>query len=314
MVPLLFPAFEASAIEMNAVSIGEVLWDVFGETHHLGGAPFNFAAHLTRLGNSVCFVSGVGLDSFGQRILQEMERLQLSTRFVTSVPDQTTGRVTVTIDADGQPQFVIHRPAAYDCVQLTSQQLHELSALAPEWIYFGTLLQTNPSARRVTDTLLSSLPRAKRFYDVNLRPGSYTPKLVRDLLEQATVIKLNDQEVAEVAGMIGCSYGSIEDFCRRMAKTFHCEAVCVTCGPQGCAALIGDQFALAPGYAVKVADTVGAGDAFAAAFVHGLTSGWPPQQVADFANRLGALVASRRGAIPEWNLEDIHSLQASGQP
>lgn len=294
---------------MNAVSIGEVLWDVLGDRYHLGGAPFNFAAHLHRLGHSVSFVSAVGNDDLGQQVRREMDRLGLSTRFLTSVPDQATGRVTVTLKAGGQPQFVIHRPAAYDFVQITSKQLQELSVSSPDWIYFGTLLQMNLSARRATDTLLASLPRARRFYDVNLRAGSYTPELVRSLLEQATVIKLNDQEVAEVAEMIGCSYGSLEDFCRQTAERFRCQAVCVTCGAEGCAVLIGDQFLKAPGYAVKVADTVGAGDAFAAGFIHGLASSWPPHQVADFANRLGALVASRAGAVPEWKMAEIHALE-----
>lgn len=295
---------------MNAVSIGEVLWDVFGDTYHLGGAPFNFAAHLHRLGNSVSFVSGIGNDSLGRRVGQEMKRLGLSTGFLTKVSDQATGRVTVTLEAGGQPRFQIHRPAAYDFLQLTTQQLEEISSQAPEWIYFGTLLQTNASARQVTESLLACLPRARRFYDVNLRAGSYATELVRDLLARATVIKLNDQEVVEVANMIGWSDQSLEDFCRQTAERFHCEAICVTCGAQGCAALIGNDFLQAPGYAVKVADTVGAGDAFAAGFVHALASGWPPHQVVDFANRLGALVASRPGAIPEWHLEEITALES----
>jgi fructokinase len=293
---------------MNAVSIGEVLWDVFGATYHLGGAPFNFAAHLRRLGNSVSFISGIGTDNLGQQVREEMHRLGLSSQFLTSVPDQATGKVTVTLDATGQPRFVIHRPAAYDFLRLTSQQLQEISAQAPDWVYFGSLLQMNPAARQVTNALLSSLPRTRRFYDVNLRAGSYTPELVRDLLAQATVIKLNDQEVVEVAQIIGCSYRTLEDFCRKCAERFHCEAVCVTCGPQGCAAVIGDRYLQAPGYAVKVADTVGAGDAFAAGFIHALANGWPAHKVADFANRLGALVASRHGAIPNWKLEEINAL------
>lgn len=293
---------------MNAVSIGEVLWDVFENRCHLGGAPFNFAAHLRRLGNSVFFVSGVGNDNLGGQVRDEMDRLGLSTRFLTPVAEQSTGQVTVTIDAEGQPRFVIHRPAAYDLVQLTQPQLDEISAAAPDWIYFGTLLQMHPAARQVTRRLLEALPGSRRFYDVNLRPGSYSPELVRSLLAEADVIKLNDQEVVEIAAMIGCSYRSLEDFCHQCAGGFNCEAVCVTCGAQGCAALIGDAYVQAPGYRVKVADTVGAGDAFAAGFIHGLASGWPPDRVADFANRLGALVASRAGAIPDWNAEEMNAL------
>ncbi|PYX90421.1 MAG: carbohydrate kinase [Acidobacteria bacterium] len=293
---------------MIAVSIGEVLWDVLAGEYHLGGAPFNFAAHLRRLGHSVSFISGVGSDPLGHQVRQEMVRLGLSSCFINEVLDHPTGRVTVTLEAAGQPRFVIHRPAAYDFLQLTREQLDLISTQHPEWIYFGTLLQMNSSARRVTDALLASLPGAKRFYDVNLRPGSYTPELVHDLLSKATVIKLNDQEVVEVAKIIGCSYRSLEDFCRQSARAFRYHAVCVTRGAEGCATLIADDYLETSGYAVEVSDTVGAGDAFAAAFLHGLASGWRPSKVADFANRLGALVASRPGAIPDWDLTEVNSL------
>ena len=281
---------------------------MFGEEEHLGGAPFNFAAQLQRLGHEVFFVSAVGEDERGERILARMSAMGLSTEYV-SRHGYPTGLVSVSLSRDGQPAFHIHRPAAYDFPRLTQAQMNELLSPPADWIYFGTLLQMSRDARQLTGNLLLGSKQAERFYDVNLRPQSYGPSLVRELLGQASVVKLNDAEVPEVAAMVGRPQTSLEEFCRSYAQTFGWKAVCVTTGAQGCVALIHGEFVKARGYAVQVADTVGAGDAFAAAFVHGLSERWKPLEIADFANRVGALVASRRGAIPDWTMDEARALK-----
>ncbi len=293
---------------MKIVSIGEVLWDVIGDQEHLGGAPFNFAAHARRLGHDVQFVSAVGCDERGDRVLERMAQMNLSTRFVRRTEGFPTGIASVTLDAEGQPSFRIEHPAAYDFPELTAADFEELLSPVPDWIYFGTLLQVSSKAHAVTGELLAAKGGARRFYDVNLRPSYYTPYMVRDLLSQATVVKLNDEEVSMVDQMCGRSHSNLEDFCRDYAALLGWEAVCVTRGAEGCVLLLGDELFSAPGYPVKVVDTVGAGDAFAAAFLHGLGSGWPAGQVADFANRVGALVAGCPGAIPPWTMDDIKTL------
>jgi fructokinase len=293
---------------MKIVSIGEVLWDVIGDKEHLGGAPFNFAAHARKLGHEVLFVSAVGYDERGDRVLELMARMGLPTRFVHRVEGQPTGIASVTLDATGQPSFRIERPAAYDFPELTATHLEELLSPAPDWIYFGTLLEMSPEAREVTGKLLAARCGARYFYDINLRPLCYEPQLVSDLMSQATVVKLNDEEVPSVDKMCGRSHSNLEDFCRDYATLLGWESVCVTRGAEGCVLLAGDEVINAPGYAVTVVDTVGAGDAFAAAFLHGLGSGWPAGQVADFANRVGALVASRPGATPDWTTDEIKTL------
>jgi fructokinase len=233
----------------------------------------------------------------------------LSTRCVSRLAEHSTGTVTVSLDGSGQPHYVIHRPAAYDFPQLTQAQLEEMLSQPIDWIYFGTLLQMSPAAKRLTMLLLDSSPSARRFYDLNLRTDSYQPALVRELMSRATVVKLNDDEVGEVARMFGDPLGSLEDFCRSYSGTFGWEGVCVTRGARGCVLLIGGEYFEAEGYPVQVSDTVGAGDAFAAAFLHGLGSAWPAPKIADFANRVGALVASRPGAIPFWSMAEAEALQ-----
>jgi fructokinase len=293
---------------MKIISVGEVLWDVIAETEHLGGAPFNFAAHAGKLGHEVFFVSAVGSDERGERVLQRMQAMHLSTRYVARVPEYATGWVTVQVDSAGQPSFLIHRPAAYDFPRLTAGDLKSLLSSSPDLIYFGTLQQMSPPARGLTMRLLHATPQARRFYDVNLRTGSYEPELVRELMGRATILKVNDEEVEEIARLFGEHYSSLEDFARRSSETFGLEAVCVTRGAQGCSLLLGGQYVEAKGYPAAIVDAVGAGDAFAAAFVHGLSQNWAATSIADFANRVGALVASRPGAIPPWTVEEASAL------
>jgi fructokinase len=294
---------------VNVVSIGEVLWDVVEGQEYLGGAAFNFSAHLSKLGHNVSFVSAVGEDGRGQKILNNMSALGLTTSYVKIDRQHATGVVAVTVDDAGQPSFVLQRPAAYDFPKLTESQFQQILSQPLDWVYFGTLQQISSVAKDLTTALLRRAPDVPRFYDINLRPNSYTPALVRELMACATVVKLNDAEVSQICQMFEQPCESLEEFCRSYAKEFGWQTVCVTRGSKGCVLLTSDKFWEAEGYETTVVDTVGAGDAFAAALVHGLGRRWPAPQIADFANRLGALIASRPGAIPPWTLEEADALK-----
>lgn len=293
---------------MKIISMGEILWDVLDHEECLGGAPFNFAVDARRLGHDVFFVSALGNDERGRRAAVRIHELGLSPRFVQQVDGQPTGIATVSLDSLGQPKFVIHRPAAYDFVSLAPSDLADMASSQADWIYFGSLHPYHANARRALSALLRANSRARRFFDVNLRPACYDAPLVLDLLRQATVVKLNHEEVATVAGFLGQNGIPVEEFCRKNAKAYSWEAVAVTRGAEGCSLLIGEDYATVPGYSVKVVDAVGAGDGFAAAFLHGLGMGWPPAKIGDFSNRVGALIAGRRGALPAWTIEEAWSL------
>lgn len=297
---------------MRLISIGEVLWDVIGGKEHLGGALLNLSVHALRLGHDVSLVSAVGADRRGDRALEAMSGLGLSIGCIQRSAEWPTGIVTVTVGADGQPDFEIHRPAAYDSIELENPALERLAAGDPEWICFGSLLSMYPRGHKALFRAMDALPRARCFYDVNLRPKSFTRELVLELLGRATVVKLNEDEVRSLDVMLQTSTRRLEEFCRDLSARFGLEAVCVTRGELGCALLVGDRCVEVSGYCVQVADTVGAGDAFSAAFLHGLNAGWPVVQIGDFANRLGAVVASRPGGAAPWSTEDIEALSRSG--
>jgi len=164
---------------VKIVSIGEVLWDIIGDKEYLGGAALNFAAHAARLGHTVFFVSAVGRDERGWRVLKRMAELGLSTRYVREVPTHPTGLVTVELDPAGVPRFTIHHPAAYDAPELAEEDVAELLTPPPDWIYFGTLFQMSPQARQLTYRLIDSHCGARLMYDVNLRKDSGAGAAVR---------------------------------------------------------------------------------------------------------------------------------------
>ncbi len=290
---------------MKIVSIGEVVWDVFEDSERLGGAPFNFSVHAGRLGHDVAFVSAVGDDDRGRAALALAQELGLSTEFIQTARGTGTGIVSVRVDSDGQPDFTIHRPAAYDALQLNSSILDRLGAMQPDWLYFGTLHQANPAARTETQKLADALPGAKRLYDMNLRRDSYTRELIAELMAASNVVKLNEDEASAIGSMFGCRHESLSEFTEFWWGKLGWDAVAVTSGSRGCAIRIGNDYAEAAGYPVRVADTVGAGDAFAAAFVHGLSQGWDAMRTGDFANRVGASVVSRPGGVPMWSAKDL---------
>lgn len=296
---------------MKIVSVGEILWDVVDGREFLGGAPLNFGLHAAQLGHEVLVVSAVGDDDRGQRALSEIATRGLSTDFISRVPDHPTGTVSVNISQDGLPSYTIHRPAAYDFAFLNPPALNALVAPAPAWIYFGTLQQLSPPANVLLQTILNLAPSARRCYDINLRRDSYTPALMRTLLSAADVLKLNEDEAGEVAALLpGAGNGlqdNLESFCRQAALAFELEAVCVTRGAYGCVLWLGNDCVTAAAPKVTVADTIGAGDAFCAALIHGIGLNWPAVQIAAFACEVGALIASRPGGSPVWHPSEIVS-------
>jgi fructokinase len=295
---------------MRIVSVGEILWDVIGENEYLGGAPLNFAVHARQLGHDVYLLSAVGEDTRGRSALECLQQRGISTDFVQMLRGKDTGTAQVELDADGKPMFRIVRPAAYDFVDLDAVQLQRIAELRPNWIYFGTLYHMSSSALASTFKLLEAAPKARRFYDVNLRDGNWSLGVVEQLSAHATVVKVSDSEAEFLDASVntGEEGSSLAQFCRRWSKQYGCKIICVTCGERGSAVFQAGKYCEVPGFRVEVADTVGAGDAFSAAFLHGVEQGWEASQVSRFANAVGALVASRSGATPEWHTDECQPM------
>lgn len=282
----------------SVVGVGEILWDLLPDGPRLGGAPFNATVHLGRFGCRAAFVSAVGRDELGQRAMSEATRLGVGTALI-EVNDQPTGVVRVELDQEGIPTYEIVSPAAYE----TREPLPPDRAVegGVDLVVFGTLAQRFEGVRAVTQQIVHANERAARLYDVNLRPGSWDPPLVERLLEFATVVKLNEDEQATLAVALGLPGSTIERFARAACARYELRGVCVTRGATGAALLLDDDYQEAPAPQVEVVDTVGAGDAFAAGLGYGLIRSWNASRILSVATRLGAFVASRPGALPEWD-------------
>ncbi len=292
----------------GVVVLGEVLWDLFGATRRLGGAPLNFAAHLRRLGHRVTLISGLGTDELGRQAAELIGGLGLDTSLLQTRSLHPTGTAEVRLDSAGSAEFEIRRPAAYDAIDLSPREIERLRDDGPAWCYFGTLYPSMPQGRLVLDRLLGALDGAFRFLDLNLRPGSDAPELVSALLASADVVKLNEDELERVRRLAGLP-ADVEAFCHAASERFGWRAVSVTLGARGCVLLAAGQYVEMPGEPVVVADTVGAGDAFAAALLHGLCRDWPADRIAAFANSLAAGVASRHGSLPDWTADEAARLK-----
>ena len=291
---------------MHVWGIGEVLWDIFPDQERFGGAALNFCANLQRLGETATLLSAVGDDPRGALALRRMRELGLNTQQIGIVKEAPTGMAVVHTSAEGEPSFSIPRPAAFDLLSVDRDMVRPGAA---DWLYFGTLLQTQERIERATTELALGNPGMRCFYDMNLRPGHWNIDLVSRLSRLATMVKLNENEVELLQGSGGPLRAlSLEQFCRRWAAEYEIDVICVTLGASGCLVYDRGSISRAPGIPVRVCDTVGSGDAFAAAFLHGYASRWPTLTAARFANALGALVASRQGATPDWTLAEVRAL------
>ena len=285
------------------VGIGELLWDCFADTRRPGGAPANLAFHAHQVGAEGVTVSRVGDDETGRDLIDFIRDQGLDPSFVQVDPDHATGTVQVETSSTGQPTYHIEPNVAWDWIEV-DDALRSLMDRAGA-VCFGTLAQRRDRSRATIHELLDRARErgALVVYDVNLRQSFYTPDRIRRSLTAADVVKLNEAEVRVVAALLERAPIQELEFARLLLDEYGVRTVCITRGEHGCAVVDADGAHAIAGVSVEVADTVGAGDAFTAAFVYGALLGHPSAHAAGFANAVGALVASRPGAMPEFARE-----------
>ena len=283
---------------MYIVGFGEVLWDLLPEGKQLGGAPANFAYHAGRLGGHSCVVSAVGKDTLGAEVLNRLEQEDL--HYLCKSVDYPTGTVEVSLDAQGVPNYEIKEGVAWDHIPFT----RELANLATETqaLCFGSLAQRNEHTRHTLRSFLNFMPKGKGIYkvfDINLRQHFYTREIIEESLDICNILKINDEELEVVRQLLG--YGDIptEALCRKILTDYELEILILTCGTQGSSIFTPTQASHLPTPKVEVADTVGAGDAFTAAFVTALLQGKDIPACHRLAVDISAYVCTQSGAMPE---------------
>lgn len=277
------------------VGLGEMLWDVFPTGPVFGGAPANVACHAAALGADAAMVSCVGNDDLGARAIAAIAERGVDTSAVARSGQFPTGTVQVHLNADGQPSYEITRDVAWDHVPWSS----EAKALAAQAdaVCFGSLAQRSETTRdTIRRFLKATRPGCLRVFDVNLRQNFYDAEILRESLELANALKLNDEEAPVVAE--ACFGQPTTDPIDRLVRQFDLRLVALTLGSKGAILVAGNQRHEEPAPQTTVADTVGAGDSFTAAMILGTLAGWPLAKIAARATAVAAYVCSQPGATP----------------
>jgi fructokinase len=292
-------------VNTDFYAFGEILWDCLPSGRHVGGAPFNVTAHLAQLGVSVSLISAVGRDPLGDELLKVARDKNVNAEFVTRVRvGLPTGTVLATVDEKGNATYELVQPAAWDEIAVSAEALKAVAKARA--LTYGSLAGRSPYNLGQLDHLLA-IKGPLKFFDVNLRPPFADPELVMDLAEHADVIKLNDGELGRLAAWIKTgemkqttprARDEISSACKVIAEKASVPCICVTMAEAGAALWDGGTLITAPAPSVVVKDTVGAGDAFMAGLMVGLTRGMDRHKVLENACRLGAFVASHYGATP----------------
>ena len=292
----------ASSSSPPVLCVGELLWDSLPPGLFLGGAPYNVAYHLNRLGQPAALASRVGDDRLGREALRRLQAAGLDPALIQHDASLSTGFVGVDVDANGVPEYDIVEPVAWDALALT-EPLREAAAAASALV-FGSLAQRHTASRETIQALLGTSTTA--VLDLNLRPPFVDAQVVQASLEAADVVKLNEDELATVGAWFGAP-GALEEAVPALAERFGCRLICVTQGGDGAALWHQGRWTHHEGYAVSVADTVGAGDAFLAGLLAAVLSGGSDRDALDQACRMGSFVASRQGPTPDYQMAEALS-------
>ena len=279
------------------VGMGEALWDVLPEGKKIGGAPANFAYHVSQFGLESCVVSAVGDDKLGAEIVSNLTSKGLK-QLIETVP-YPTGTVQVEIDQAGVPQYDIKENVAWDNIPNTPK-LQELASRT-QAVCFGSLAQRSVVSRETINSFLDAMPESPDklvVFDVNLRQGFYNKEILCNSMERCNILKINDEELVTVSRMFGYPGIDLQDKCWILLGKYNLKMLILTCGINGSYVFTPGNVSFQPTPVVKVADTVGAGDSFTAAFIASIINGKSVEEAHKTAVNVSAFVCTQNGAMP----------------
>lgn len=279
------------------VGIGEALWDVLPEGKKLGGAPANFAYHVSQFGLDSRVVSAIGHDRLGEEIIEQLNDKGVKYN-IDTVP-YPTGTVQVEIDQAGIPQYNIKENVAWDNIPY-SDALHEI-AKNTRAVCFGSLAQRSIVSRETINRFIDAMPKdddTLTVFDVNLRQGFYNKEILVNSMERCNVLKINDEELVTVSRMFGYPGIDLQDKCWILLGKYNLKMLILTCGINGSYVFTPGSVSFQETPVVEVADTVGAGDSFTAAFISSILKGKSVPEAHKTAVAVSAYVCTQNGAMP----------------
>lgn len=280
------------------VGMGEVLWDMLPEGKKIGGAPANFAYHVSQYGFDGCVASAVGDDKLGNEILESFNNRRLN-YLIQRVP-YPTGTVQIELDEAGIPCYEIKENVAWDNIPFTV----DLEKLAKKTraVCFGSLAQRNTVSRETINRFLDVMSDAAgqyRVFDVNLRQGFYDKEILCNSMKRCNILKINDEELIAVSRMFEYPGIDLEDKCRALLSEYGLEILILTCGVNGSYVFTRENVSFVNTPKIEVADTVGAGDSFTATFISAILKGKSIREAHELAVEVSAYVCTQNGAMPE---------------
>lgn len=289
----------------DIICFGEILWDIFPDREAIGGAPLNLALRAHSYGLKVGIISRLGQDEKASSAQTYLRSKQMDDSMIQIDNDWPTGYVEITIDKNGSADYNIKKPAAWDYIKLTENNLEEVRE-ATVFVY-GSLAARNEVSCR---TLLRLLKEAKqKVFDINLRPPDHDIEILKQLMEAADMIKLNEDELQEICTELNIDISDTHKAIIALASKTKADSICVTLGSSGALLFHNKEFYQHPGYQVEVEDTVGSGDSFLATLITELLlQEKSPEEALKNAAAIGAIVASKKGANPEISISDIMAL------
>lgn len=282
---------------MKVIGMGEALWDVLPEGRKIGGAPANFAYHVKQFGLDSCAVSAIGEDALGDELTERFDEKEL-TYHLDRVP-YPTGTVLVELDAEGVPQYEIKENVAWDNIPFT-ESLEKLARNTKAFC-FGSLAQRNVVSRETINHFLDTIPAENDpliVFDINLRQDFYTKDVICDSMKKCNVLKINDEELVVVSRLFGYPGIDLENKCWLLLGKYNLKMLILTCGINGSYVFTPGEVSFYPTPKVEVADTVGAGDSFTAAFIASILKGRSVRDAHRIAVETSAYVCTRNGAMP----------------
>ena len=291
--------------KIKVLALGAVLWDVIGENEYIGGAPFNFAVNMSRLGATVALVTSVGKDDRGERALKIVRDYGVSDEFAQISNTCCTGFAKATLDASGNAVYDIPY-AAFDDIAVCDKLIEKINDFAPDVLYFGSFEQRNLTTRSSFERILREVKVKHVFFDINIRMNFVNKEVLSFGFEKSSIVKLNEDEAKLIGELFYGKQLINSELASKLQKDFNIECIIITLGEKGCLVYTDKEYVGKP-IPAKTGDTIGAGDAFSGAFTTAFVKGDGTQKAADKGNLLGSYVAGKRGALPELD-EEIKQL------
>ena len=284
-------------MKQSVIGIGEALFDVLPEGKKLGGAPANFAYHVSQFGIESCAVSAMGDDELGKELVSELNDHQLNYQIETV--DYPTGTVQVSLDANGIPAYEIKEGVAWDNIPFTPALAEKAKNCTA--VCFGSLAQRSEVSRNTIHRFLDTMPDEEgryKVFDINLRQGFFTKEIITESIKRCNILKINDEELITISRLFGYPGIDLQNKCWLLLGKYNLKMLILTCGVNGSYVFTPGEVSFIDTPKVEVADTVGAGDSFTGAFVASILKGKNVREAHELAVKVSAYVCTQNGAMP----------------